>query len=390
MCDCGTGKQPPGAALVIAMLVMAVLLLAGTAFLTISSTESQIARNERASVEAFVLAEAAINKATARLNADSSYAGETGTALGGGTFTVTVTTTAGCTPTSARGLLAASSVPVPGGQARAQLQVTLDHVSYPFRWAGFAAVPNGVVGEDRREKELWIGLDSGVDSFDSSLGSYDATTNRGAGGSIGANGDVTLERNTQILGNVTAGDAIHTGSGVSVSGSQTRRATAEVFPPVTPGTTPTGGLTVPSNTGRTLTAGTYAYTTMIFGNGASLATSGGPVTIYVTGSLSLGNDVTLGANPGTQLRIIAKSDGLSSESVTFVAGSNLRLYGSLYGRNTDVSLGNGAQIHGSIIARTIATGNQAAMHFDQAMSDQEICHGGRFNTRRGTWREVIS
>ncbi len=372
------------------MLVMAVLLLAGTIFLTISSTESQIARNEQASVQAFFLAEAAIQKATAQLNADSNYAGEAGTALGDGTFTVSVTTTSGCTATSARSLLAVASVPVRGGQARAQLQVTLDHVSYPFRWAGFATAADGVVGEERREKELWIGQDSAVDSFDSSLGSYDPTTNRGAGGNIGANADVTLERNTEILGNVTAGDTIHQGPGVTVTGSQTRRATAEVFPSVTPGATPTGSLTVPNGTVRTLTAGVYYHTTMTFGNGASLTTSGGPVTIHVTGGVSLGNDVTLGAHPGTQLRIISKSDGPGTESVNFVAGSNLRFYGSLYGKNTDISLGSGAQIYGSIIARTIATGNQAALHFDQAISDQELCHGGKFNARRGTWREVIS
>jgi hypothetical protein len=43
---CDTSRHPRGAALVIAMLLMAVLLMAGTTFLTISFTESQIAKNE--------------------------------------------------------------------------------------------------------------------------------------------------------------------------------------------------------------------------------------------------------------------------------------------------------------------------------------------------------
>ncbi len=56
----GTDRPPRGAALIIAILVMAVLLMAGTAFLTISSTESQIALNERAAAQATLVAEAAM------------------------------------------------------------------------------------------------------------------------------------------------------------------------------------------------------------------------------------------------------------------------------------------------------------------------------------------
>src|SRR5512145_1798120 len=88
----GISRQPRGAALVVVMLVTAVLLLAGTSFLTISSTEIQIALNERASAQAHLLAEAAIHKAIAALSANPVYTGETNTTLGGGTFTINVTT----------------------------------------------------------------------------------------------------------------------------------------------------------------------------------------------------------------------------------------------------------------------------------------------------------
>src|SRR5574337_51620 len=117
MCGFGISRQPRGTALVIVMLVMAVLLLAGTTFLTISSTESQIALNERASGAAQVLAEAAVHKAIAILNADPKYAGESNTALGGGTFTVTVASAAvqRCPGDTAKDLTAMASVPVGGG-----------------------------------------------------------------------------------------------------------------------------------------------------------------------------------------------------------------------------------------------------------------------------------
>src|SRR5574337_704503 len=219
MCGFGISRQPRGTALVIVMLVMAVLLLAGTTFLTISSTESQIALNERASGAAQVLAEAAVHKAIAILNADPKYAGESNTALGGGTFTVTVASAAvqRCPGDTAKDLTAMASVPVGGGQAQTQIEVTVDRASYPYRWGLFAAVPNEIVmqtsgcwscgmvfGANRQESELWLADNTSVDSFDSGVGPYDAGSNSGQGGNIGANGDVTIDHNSTISGSVKA------------------------------------------------------------------------------------------------------------------------------------------------------------------------------------------
>lgn len=63
------GRRPAaarGAALVIALLVMAALLLMGTSFLSLSSTEVEIARNAREAAQAFYVAEAGM----ARLKRD--------------------------------------------------------------------------------------------------------------------------------------------------------------------------------------------------------------------------------------------------------------------------------------------------------------------------------
>ena len=410
MCAFGISKQPRGAALVIVMLVMAVLLMAGTTFLTISSTESQIALNEQGSARALVLAEAAIHKALAfyYANPNSTYAAETNTALGGGTFTISVTTVVGCTATSARQIVATGSVPIRGGTAQAQLQATLDRVSYPYRWAVFAAVPNQIVLDDRQEKELWLDDNSATDSFDSGAGPYDATTNSGQRGSVGANGDVTIDYNSTIKGNVQAGDVFHPGpgvNGVEVSGSVTegvspnKDSPGEPFPSVSaPGSTTTD-LNVTSGT-RTLSAGTYIYRNVNFSDGTSLATSGS-VKIYITGTVSIGENVTFGSHPGTQLQIITKSDGGSYDTSTFQTGHNFKLYGSLYGKNTDVKLGRDARVFGSIIGRTVYVGSriniydeEIGVHFDQAMSNQAVCHNDsnfrpNFTIRRGTWREII-
>ena len=409
MCVFGISRSPRGAALVIVMLVMAVLLLLGMSFLTISSTESQIALNEQGSAGAHVLAEAAINKALALLNLDPNYAGETQTALGGGTFSVAVTPVAGCTATSGRKIVARGSVPIRDGTAQAQLEVVLDRVSYPYRWAAFTTIPNGilrwdpVVSVDRTDKELWLANDSVVDSFDSGVGPYDPMSNRGAHGNIGANGDLTIEANGTIHGNLRAGNGIHEGPGVTVNGAKDSQVANVQFSAVTPAGSGSE-LSVAANQTLNLTAGTYYYTRMRIGDGASLTTSGGLVTIYVTGPplagtnslVTLGTNVTLGAPPGPQLQIILKSDGSDTQSdendtvfPNWIAGSNFRLYGNLYGKNTDVYLGTDAQVYGSIIARTMYAQSRAKIHFDQAVSNRELCHNGRYAIRRGTWREVI-
>jgi hypothetical protein len=387
------------------MLVMAVLLLAGTSFLTISSTERQIALNERALAQAQLLAEAAIHKAIARLNEpNSTYSGETNTPLGGGTFTIGFEPPNGpvCPGNAAKGLIATASLPVTGGTAWAEIRATVDTVSYPYRWAAYAVVPNGTVqgndyqGNNRTDKELWVLSTSLLDSFDSGGGTYDSTANSGAMGHIGANGDVSVEDNTNVKGNVWAGDGIFVEVGATVTGSQQENAASQSFPQVSPTKSASEALTVKTgDPPKILSAGTYYYKYLDFENGTSLTVSG-PVTIYITGPAAdalavvrLGSNVKLGSEPGTQLRLITNSD-TDTPVVRFLAGKDFRFYGSLYGTNTDVYIGDSSQIYGSLIGRTIKLGAGTNVHFDQAMSTQEVCHNGsNFSIRRGTWREIV-
>jgi len=327
-----------------------------------------------------------------------------------------VATAAGCTATSARDVVATGTVPVAGGQAQVVLRATVDQVSYPFTWALFATVPNLVVtDDDRREKELWIDNNGAVDTFDSNLATYGSTSDsdKHKGGSVGANGDVTLDSGAVVWGNVSAGDAIHADS-ATVHGAKTPNASSRSFPSVTPSITATTSLSVGDNGTTSLSAGTYFRTSvsvgnkgtlattgavtiyvsgnMSFDNNAALTVSGGPVTVYVMGKVELKNDVTWGSNPGTNLQIITKSDPPDSQTDNipeFEAGNNFTFYGNLYGKSTDVKLGNNAQIYGSTIGRTVKVGNNASVHYDQALSDKQICTFGKYTILRGTWREVI-
>jgi hypothetical protein len=182
-----------------------------------------------------------------------------------------------------------------------------------------------------------------------------------------------------------------------VTGSKTAKASPESFPQIPPKTT-TNVLTVPAFQTMNLTAGTYIYKYLDLGDGASLTVSG-PVTIYVTGPpipgdtlghvVRLGTNVTLGSAPGTQLRIITKSNGTDAEFVPFLAGAGFRFYGSLYGTNTDVYIRSNSEIYGSIIARTILTGSGTKIHYDQSTSNLPVCHNGKYTILLGTWREII-
>jgi hypothetical protein len=417
------------------MLVMAVLLMAGTTFLTISSTESQIALNEQGYAAAYVLAEAGIHKAIASLNdpirrpAYLAIKGETTTALGGGTFSVSVVTPSNrlqsldrCPTDNSKDITATASVPVRGGNAVVKLVVTVDQVAYPYRWAAFARVPNQIISSlydplagwsvDRTNSEFWLGSHALVDSFDSGVGSYDLTTNSGPHGNVGANGDVEIDHNSTIDGNVQAGDDLFKSSGVTVTGTQASGLSPNStdagvsFPSVTPPVTPTGPLIwTDTSKPKELDPGTYYFTYIQMAAGTRLSfPKGGPVTIYVTGPpvterrlADLGSNVTMGA-PGTQLQIVAKSDGSTTDYLTFVAQDNFTLYGSLYGRNTDVYLGNNSQVYGSIIGRTVRVYSRSIspskIHYDQAMLNQKLCHtdssyNPTFTIRRGTWQEVI-
>jgi hypothetical protein len=472
------------------MLVMAAMLLAGTTFLTISSTEGQIAINERALAQATLLAQAGVERAMAQLAANSSYGGESNVAVAGGLVGITVSVS-GVQPCggAARDIVATGTMPVPGGGAAvAQVAATVDRVTYPFRWAAFATVPNTVVsggtpiaGVDRTEKELWLRRSVTVDSYDSTFGAYDATTNRSQAGHVGSNGDIALESGAVVNGAIWAGDTIVAAStpaatGVVVSGMGTEAADARPYPsvavvpmgPLLPGGSPAtlsgpatvdgrfsyqystvtvsgatitvvnGPLTIQATGDVSINGLTLNGTATLLGAGnvtlqgaftlngsltiqsagtvslpanltilgsplrltagtlslSSSVTVAGPATIVVTGNTAIGDNVTFGTHPPTQLQLLLPSNDDAPGPFSLTAGNAFTFRGSLYGKHTNVIIGSFAAIHGSVIARTIAVGSamvgtSGALHYDQQLSQRELCHGGAYGIRRGTWREIV-
>jgi hypothetical protein len=371
------------------MLIMAVLLLAGTTFLTISSTEREIAHNQQAAARSFALAETALHSAIARLSADATYAGETNVNVGAGTATIGISTAAQQVCLS-KDLDVVASVSVRGGQARTRLKATADQAVYPFQW-GLLAADGPLI--------LWS-LDASLtpraklDSYDSRLGPYDATTNSGGVVNVGARGGGVFLTNVDLIGSA-GGDSV-TSSPTPMSNVGRPGDAPPSFPE--PSTTWADDPNVANNAELELPAGIHYFASVTLGNGARL-TGGGPVTIYVRGNFAAGDNVTIGAEPGEKPSLIMNSGaGPFSE---FRAGDGLRLFGSLYGINTNVVLGDNAVIHGSIIGRRMAGPlstlnaepccNQKAptLRYDRAMTNRAVCTHDRFSIRRGTWREVL-
>ena len=89
------GLAPPkrsggGYILVLALVFLGIFFTIATAYLSFITTSTRSAQYDVASAQALALAEAGVDEAVYQLNQNASYAGETGTPLGAGTFTLVV------------------------------------------------------------------------------------------------------------------------------------------------------------------------------------------------------------------------------------------------------------------------------------------------------------
>jgi hypothetical protein len=74
---------------------------------------------------------------------------------------------------------------------------------------------------------------------------------------------------------------------------------------------------------------------------------------------------------------------------SFSAGNNFTFYGGLYGRNANVSIGQGSHIYGSVIGRTTWLQANSQLHYNQAMTASQVCGAAKYVVLPGTWREVL-
>ncbi|MGH7409796.1 MAG: DUF7305 domain-containing protein [Candidatus Methylomirabilis sp.] len=407
------GRGEEGIALVITLFVMTILLIMGSAFMSISSTETLIAINERNRVQAYHLAEAAAELAIARLNVDSNYAGTGEQPLGPGTYTVTVT----CVPPAAPAPPCPVATPdqrlisttgcvrnctPPSATSRVDVRV---QPGSPFQ---FALLGAGTGAADYRAVELENSVQ--VDSYDSAVGPYNPFS-PGTQGHIHSNGKIQLGTNNLVKGNAQAvGSITPVGPGNVITGTSTPGVPSQsvaniTIPP------PSGDINVAIGGIWTLAPGTYSYNQITMGNNSSLVIfPPGQVTIYMTGRFSAGSGAKI--NPfgvPTNLLIFSNNNGTDDppapsngeEAFYFDNDNGMgapgEFYGAIYAPNGEVELQNatdpnrGWKIYGAIVAKKLDIEDYAQFHYDLALAQASIpgVPGTKFRPVAGAWQERL-
>lgn len=127
------GSDRRGIVLVVAIMVVMLVALLGSALLTVSSTEHQIARNDQQVTQALYLAEAGVQTAMNDLNLGNPPTAS-GT-LGPGEFTATVTPAA--PPTNQLRIVAVGFVPSQAAPRAVRRLDVLVMRPTPFQWGAF-------------------------------------------------------------------------------------------------------------------------------------------------------------------------------------------------------------------------------------------------------------
>ncbi len=251
-----------------------------------------------------------------------------------------------------------------------------------------------------------IGLDSAslsggamFDSYNSS-GGYPAT--KGSLANLLSNGTVSVAGSSkvygnvwstqagvsvlgssQVMGNATAGTTVTKAVSAVITGTITNNQVAPVMTlPAVPncgtyssnsgisGTysynAATGNLSLSGINNATLANGSYCFNNVTLSNSAQLRVNG-PVTIRITGKLTVGGvaSLTNTTSVPANLRILSSYSG--SNGVSFTNSSNIYLM--LYAPNTNVADTGAAQLFGTVVGKTVTLSNSGTIHYDTQLKN---------------------
>ena len=215
-------------------------------------------------------------------------------------------------------------------------------------YSGFLGINSVTLGNN--------GLVAGYDSNSGAPGAGNISNT----GNIGSNGQIDVGNNTAVRGDVFTDD-FDQGSGSTLTGEQLDDLPPMSFSPTeNPGIPSAGNLAVGQDETLTLGTGTFHYTNVTLGHGATLTFSG-PAKLYVSGSITLGNNrsslVASDNTPGNlKLRLVG--------SASFEAGNDALIVAEIYGPQAQFQIGNNVEMHGAVIAASIAIGNNAVLYYD--------------------------
>jgi hypothetical protein len=166
-----------GNVLLLSLVFLGIFMTVGTSLLSYTTVSLRAERASVASTQALAIAEGAVEKATSAINQNASYTGETGTVLGAGTFTVTISSINSSTKLiTATGYVPNSTSPL--ARKTVQTKVAINSAVISFRY----------------------GIQSGAGGFSLTGGS---TIN----GSVYSNGDISATTGVHITGAAVAANS---------------------------------------------------------------------------------------------------------------------------------------------------------------------------------------
>ncbi len=412
-----------GIILVVALMVTLILALLGSAFLTTSGTEHQIAKNDQEIVQALYVAEGGLQTALNQMNQALALPPCPTTIIGNGgfiagQFCATVTNTP--PPTGQRRIEATGFVPTqaaPRAVKRIAMLVCCSSIFSDFPYALFGLTKVTVSASLTDSYDCAKGAYGGTDTCNLGSGHCNAqpsitcTTdaqcrNIGHNGDVGSNGDVALSGSTLVDGDASTTPLHALPDQTHVTGSVSNTAAPATMPDIT---CPAGGYTpsVPAGAGITYNSGTGDLT--VSGGGASLTlsapgtyyfhnvkvqggatlgiASGGHVDIYIGGKLDAsGGSLVNATSLPTNLTIWGC--GTDTSDWTFSSG-NGQAYLGLYAPNHKLTLSGGGDLYGSFIAEGQVTESGGTfVHYDECLGRQPAI-GGKYLPGLGSWTELV-
>jgi hypothetical protein len=259
------------------------------------------------------------------------------------------------------------------------------------------------------DEALSMSSNSHIDSYDSTLGSYDSQQVNGSGsnawalanGHVGSNGGVDMRQNSVVNGNAVPGPssvASVTGNAV-VTGSTTPNSGKVALPELIVPTfdeTP-GELAVSGGSPITMAPGEYQYTDLFLGKNSELTVigparivvdnmelssnsqivvdaTGGPVEFFVHDDFILNSNTLIASTTFTPSdvsinlesdNVINPEENVQLAEVTFE--SNSALYGTIFAPNAMIDIDSNFELFGSVIGRQVSLDSWSRVHFDEAL-----------------------
>ncbi|MGE0682154.1 MAG: hypothetical protein AB7P69_14805 [Candidatus Binatia bacterium] len=213
-----------------------------------------------------------------------------------------------------------------------------------------------------------VGTSSIYMSNSAKTDSYNSTTGLpGVSGDLRSNGSITLTNLALVAGNASAA-AFSITNGAAIIGTKTTTSQALNFMPISvPQELPNLGDIVRTNGQAYTLVGPASYKVgkLDFSNGARLIinNSDGPVTLYVTNTVNIGNTA----------QVIVANTNPENFALYLVNGNTVSIantgafYGAVYAPQSAINFLNGGQFFGAFVGNTINASNGAFVHYDTAL-----------------------